>query len=751
MPDIATLEINTDPLIATLEIQAVIEAGGGGGGSGANLSVTRTSTTVTVASDSGTDATLSAADASNAGVMTAAMFTKLDGIATGATANSSDATLLARANPTGTQAISTVTGLQAALDGKASSTHTHSISDVTGLQTALDAKAPTASPTFTGTVGVTGAMELGVPESASGAVALYDVASIYTVALTHAGLTGYRTINLPDSDGTVALIDSPAFSGTPLAPTASTSDSSTQIATTALVTNKLAAFTGSANIVTIGTVTSGTWSADTIAVNKGGTGQTSYTDGQLLIGNSTGNTLAKATLTAGSNITITNGPGTITIAATGGGGSPGGSTTQLQYNNAGAFGGISGATTDGTNVTYGSGNLLATSPKVTTQICDTNGNPWLVQTATGSAVYGLRLTNAAAGGTVTVAAQAPTQASATVAGTPLTISASAATVGTASGTGAGGLLSLNGGAGAAFSGTAAGGSVIATAAASSDGFSGASLTLSGGRNAAGVTLAGGMTSGTAAHNMTISTATNSSIAAGNAGSITIQPGGYSGANASVDGGGLLLTTSAGGARTSTGVTAGNGGPQTITLGAGGAISGATGTGGNGGGWSVVGGAGGAATGTTSATGGTGSAISITSGNGGAATPASGTRTGGNSGTVTIATGNGGNGSTTNGNSANLILATGSPGAGAGSAGTTGSVQIKPGGSTQFEVKTDAIVCSKPVAFPSYTVAGLPSAASYPYHRAFVTDATATTFASTVAGGGANKVPVFSDGTNWIIG
>jgi len=33
------------------------------------------------------------------------------------------------------------------------------------------------------------------------------------------------------------------------------------------------------------------------------------------------------------------------------GGSPGGSTTQIQYNNAGAFGGISGFTTDGTRVT----------------------------------------------------------------------------------------------------------------------------------------------------------------------------------------------------------------------------------------------------------------------------------------------------------------------------------------------------------------------------------------------------------------
>ena len=40
-----------------------------------------------------------------------------------------------------------------------------------------------------------------------------------------------------------------------------------------------------------------------------------------MIGNSTGNTLAKSTLTAGSGISVTNGSGAITIAATGGSGS----------------------------------------------------------------------------------------------------------------------------------------------------------------------------------------------------------------------------------------------------------------------------------------------------------------------------------------------------------------------------------------------------------------------------------------------
>jgi len=72
------------------------------------------------------------------------------------------------------------------------------------------------------------------------------------------------------------------------------------------------------SLTSVGTLASGTWSASTIAVNKGGTGQTSYTNGQLLIGNTTGNTLSKATLTAGSNITITNSAGGITIAAAAG-------------------------------------------------------------------------------------------------------------------------------------------------------------------------------------------------------------------------------------------------------------------------------------------------------------------------------------------------------------------------------------------------------------------------------------------------
>ncbi len=55
-----------------------------------------------------------------------------------------------------------------------------------------------------------------------------------------------------------------------------------------------------------------------LAVADGGTGLTGTpTNGQLLIGNGSG--YALATITAGSGISVTNGAGSITIAATGGG------------------------------------------------------------------------------------------------------------------------------------------------------------------------------------------------------------------------------------------------------------------------------------------------------------------------------------------------------------------------------------------------------------------------------------------------
>lgn len=66
--------------------------------------------------------------------------------------------------------------------------------------------------------------------------------------------------------------------------------------------------------------------------------------------------------------------------------------------------------------------------------------------------------------------------------------------------------------------------------------------------------------------------------------------------------------------------------------------------------------------------------------------------------------------------------------------------------------TNASTGASAIGTTPVTVANLPAAGTAGSGaRAFVTDATATTFASTVSGGGSNKVPVYSDGTNWLIG
>lgn len=59
----------------------------------------------------------------------------------------------------------------------------------------------------------------------------------------------------------------------------------------------------------------------------------------------------------------------------------------------------------------------------------------------------------------------------------------------------------------------------------------------------------------------------------------------------------------------------------------------------------------------------------------------------------------------------------------------------------------ATIQTQPVTFgqlPNPTVAGTGT-------RAFVTDSNTATFAAVVAGGGANAVPVYSDGADWRVG
>lgn len=130
-----------------------------------------------------------------------------------------------------------------------------------------------------------------------------------------------------------------------------------------------------ASSVTVGNV------SGTVAVTNGGTGQTTYTNGQLLIGNASGG-LTKATLTAGTGVTITNGDGTITINAPDVG-------TVTSVSGTGTVNGItlSGTVTSSGSLTLG-GTLSGVS--LTTQVSGTlpiaNGGTGLTSTPTNGQI-----------------------------------------------------------------------------------------------------------------------------------------------------------------------------------------------------------------------------------------------------------------------------------------------------------------------------------------------------------------------------
>jgi hypothetical protein len=199
-----------------------------------------------------------------------------------------------------------------------------------------------------------------------------DPAGISVNTATNVAGGGANQIVFNTASGTTSFITAPTVANTFL----EWSGSAFQWATNPLGTvTSVDVSGGTTGLTTSGgpVTTSGTITlAGTLAVANGGTGQTSYVDGELLIGNTTGNTLAKATLTAGSGISITNGSGSITIAATGGGGT----VTSVD-----ASGGTTGLSFSGGPITS-SGTLTIAGTLITS-----NGGTGLTSYTAGDLLY----------------------------------------------------------------------------------------------------------------------------------------------------------------------------------------------------------------------------------------------------------------------------------------------------------------------------------------------------------------------------
>ena len=106
---------------------------------------------------------------------------------------------------------------------------------------------------------------------------------------------------------------------------------------------------GSTNL-TINALGSGT-----IGIGNVSTGAVTITPATTIVGNLTVNVTGSGQCLQASSVGVVSGTGS---PCGGSGSTPGGSNTQVQYNNSSIFGGISGVTSNGTSMTFANGDLL---------------------------------------------------------------------------------------------------------------------------------------------------------------------------------------------------------------------------------------------------------------------------------------------------------------------------------------------------------------------------------------------------------
>jgi Phage tail repeat like len=199
---------------------------------------------------------------------------------TDALGSSVTAALAGKAPTSHTHAISAVTGLQSALDGKAATSHAHLISDVTNLQTSLDGKQPLSSVLTSTTASFTTALETKLNAAQAGTADLTTLASSGASSLGvnlvlcgpstfGTGAAAFRLLATSDMPSPVLRLDGsggpysvaaspfPVFTATNTITPYTTSDFRTLLGASPTA--------GSPSIVTVGTITTGTWQGAAIA------------------------------------------------------------------------------------------------------------------------------------------------------------------------------------------------------------------------------------------------------------------------------------------------------------------------------------------------------------------------------------------------------------------------------------------------------------------------------------------------------
>lgn len=253
-----------------------------------------------------------------------AMKTKLDGIATGATANATDAQLRDRSTHTGTQAASTISDFSTAADARISAAAGVSIASLSGGKIPAAQIPDIAISDYLGAAANQAAM-LALSGQKGDWCVRTDLGTTWIITGTDPTLlAGWTQLSYP----TAPVTSVASKTGAVTLAAADIADS------TAAGRAIMTAADAAAQRTAMGAAASGAIGSSNLTMSAA-----------RLLGRSTAGTGAPEEITVGSGLTLSGGA----LTASGGGGSPGGSSGQPQYNNGGALAGMTGVAWDDTN------------------------------------------------------------------------------------------------------------------------------------------------------------------------------------------------------------------------------------------------------------------------------------------------------------------------------------------------------------------------------------------------------------------